>query len=71
LLGDDLLLATWLTGGDGKLTMTRRFQLVRVSDKSTLMRGQWDLVCIELTSGKARRMPPEFCDVYNAAVIAQ
>ncbi len=71
LLGDNLLLATWLTGGDGKLTMTRRFQLVRVSDKSTLMRGQWDLVCIELTSGKARRMPPEFCDVYNAAVVAK
>lgn len=71
LLGDDLLLATWLTGGDGKLTMTRRFQLVRISDKSTLMRGQWELVCIEMTSGRARRMPPEFCDVYNAAVVPQ
>ena len=69
LLGDDLLLATWLTAGDGKLIMTRRFQLVRASDNSTLMRGQWDLVCIELSSGKARRMPPEFCNAYNAAVV--
>ena len=70
LLGDALMLATWLTGSDGKLTMTRRFQLIRVSDGSTLMRGHWDLVCIELTSGKARRMPPEFSDIYNTAVVA-
>lgn len=69
LLGDELLLATWLTASDGKLTMTRRFQLIRGSDNCTLMRGQWDLVCIELSSGKARRMPPEFCDAYNAVVV--
>jgi acyl-CoA thioester hydrolase len=71
LQGDDLLLATWLTAGDGKLTMTRSFQLVRASDGTTLMRGHWNLVCIELSSGRVRRMPSEFCDVYNAAVIRQ
>jgi acyl-CoA thioester hydrolase len=69
LLGDDLRLATWLTAGDGKLSMTRNFQLVRSSDNTTLMRGRWDLVCIELSSGKVRRMPSEFCEVYNAAVV--
>ena len=71
LHGDELILATWLTAGDGKLTMTRRFQLVRASDNLTLMRGRWDLVCIELSSGKVRRMPGEFCDVYNAAVVGE
>ncbi len=29
LLGNELLLATWLSESDGKLTMVRRFQLVR------------------------------------------
>lgn len=71
LQGDDLILATWLTAGDGKLTMTRRFQLVRARDNLTLMRGRWDLVCIELSSGKVRRMPGEFCDVYNAALVGE
>jgi acyl-CoA thioester hydrolase len=69
LLGDDLQLATWLTASDGKLTMTRSFQLVRSRDHRTLMRGHWELVCIELTSGKVRRMPSEFCDVYGAALV--
>ena len=70
LIDDALLLATWLTAGDGKLAMTRNFQLVRARDKATLMRGSWDLVCIELSSGRVRRMPNEFCDVYNAAIVA-
>jgi len=29
------------------------------------------LVCIELTSGKVRRMPSEFCDVYGAALVGE
>jgi acyl-CoA thioester hydrolase len=69
LLGDELVLATWLTASDGKLTMTRSFQLVRASDRQTLMRGHWNLVCIELSSGKVRRMPIEFCEAYNDAVV--
>jgi acyl-CoA thioester hydrolase len=71
LFGDELLLATWLSASDGKLTMVRRFQLVRASDQITLMRGRWELVCIALSSGKAKRMPIEFCDVYNAALIGE
>ncbi|HEY8026549.1 MAG TPA: thioesterase family protein [Burkholderiaceae bacterium] len=69
LMGDQLVLSTWLTASDGKLTMVRNFQLQREVTGQTLMRGRWDLVCIELSSGKARRMPPEFCDIYQAAVI--
>jgi acyl-CoA thioester hydrolase len=62
--GEALTLATWLFGGDGKLSMERRFQLVRDSDAATVLRGRWDLVCIEMSSGRARRMPPEFLDAY-------
>lgn len=68
-LGDELTLATWLLASDGKLTMERRFQLIRNRDNATLMRGRWDLVCIELSSGRVRRMPVEFCQVYLAALV--
>jgi acyl-CoA thioester hydrolase len=68
-VGDTLTLGTWLFRGDGKLTMERRFQLIRDSDGATLMRGRWQLVCIELASGKPRRMPPEFCEVYLPAAV--
>lgn len=68
--GEALVLGTWLTASDGKLTMERRFQLRRVSDGVTLVRGRWLLVCIEISSGKPRRMPPEFLAGYEAAVVA-
>lgn len=68
LLGDSLLLATWLVAGDGKLSMARRFQLVRESDGATVLRGHWDLVCIEIASGRPRRMPAEFIESYMPAV---
>jgi acyl-CoA thioester hydrolase len=67
-LGEALLLGTWLTASDGKLTLERQFQLVRASDGVTLMRGKWSLVCIELSSGRARRMPPAFCAGYLPAI---
>ena len=69
-LGDSLMLATWLTASDGKLVLERRFQLRRASDGATLMRGHWSLVCIELSSGSARRMPPAFRDIYLTALVA-
>lgn len=68
-LGDTLVLGTWLVGWDGKLTMQRQFQLIRPADGATVLRGRWHLVCIELGSGRARRMPPEFVSIYGAAVV--
>jgi acyl-CoA thioester hydrolase len=68
-LGDALTIATWLVASDGKLTMERRFQLVRDRDQATVLRGRWELVCIEIGSGRPRRMPPEFCQAYLAAVV--
>lgn len=68
--GEALTLATWLVASDGKLNMTRAFQIVRDRDAATVVRGRWDLVCIEMSSGRARRMPAEFTAVYDAAVVA-
>jgi acyl-CoA thioester hydrolase len=68
-LGDELTVATWITGDDGRLSMERRFQVVRVSDGATLLRARWDLVCIEISSGRPKRMPSLFKDIYGAVVI--
>jgi len=68
-LGEELTLATWLFSSGGKLSLERRFQLIRNRDQATVLRGRWELVCIELGSGQPRRMPPEFCAVYLAAAL--
>nr|WP_221197337.1 thioesterase family protein [Simiduia aestuariiviva] len=67
LQGDSLILATWLTASDARLNMTRQFQLLR--GRETLMRGCWQLVCIEMSSGRARRMPEAFLSTYQPAVV--
>ena len=67
--GETLVLGTWLTAGDGKLAMERRFQLRRTSDGQTVIRGRWELVCIDISSGRPKRMPPEFVKAYQAAVV--
>lgn len=68
--GEALTIATWLLASDGRLTMQRGFQLVRDHDRTTVLRGRWDLVCIELGSGRPRRMPGEFCHAYLTAIVA-
>jgi acyl-CoA thioester hydrolase len=68
LQDEALVLGTWLVAGDGKLAMERRFQLIRERDGATVLRGRWDLVCIELSSGRPRRMPQEFVDAYMPQV---
>ena len=68
-LGDTILAATWVSASDGKLSMQRRFQVVRASDGKTVMRGLWDLICIEISSGKPKRMPKVFLDAYHSVVI--
>ena len=69
LLDDKLTLGTWLLARDGKLQMEPRFQLIRDRDKTTVLRGRWELICIEISSGRARRIPPEFDRVYRPAMI--
>ena len=68
-LDEPLVLGTWLVAGDGKLSMSRRFQLIRESDGATVLRGHWDLVCIEISSGRPRRMPQAFLDAYMPVVV--
>jgi len=60
LEGDRVQVATWPVRNDGRLRIDRRFQIVRASDGETLLRALIHYVCIDLESGKAKRMPREF-----------
>ena len=69
--GDELQLATWIVDWDQRLKMTRHFQLKRPSDNTTLLRAQTTFVCIELSTGKPKRMPAEFIEGYGPALLSQ
>lgn len=69
--GDELLMATWIVDWDEKIRMSRRFQLVRPADGVTVLRAQTTFVCIELSSGKAKRMPAPFLEGYGAALVGR
>ncbi len=69
-LEDELIIATWIVDWDGRLTMSRRFQIVRQSDQQTLLRGGMNFVCVALSTGKPRRLPAEFIAGYGPAVVS-
>jgi acyl-CoA thioester hydrolase len=67
--GQQLQMATWIVESDQRLKMIRHFQLWRPADATTLLRAQTTFVCIELSTGKPKRMPAEFLQGYGPAVI--
>lgn len=67
---DELELATWIVDWDRRLKMTRRFQLRRPGDGLTLLRAQTTFVCIELSTGKPKRMPAAFIEGYGPALVS-
>jgi acyl-CoA thioester hydrolase len=70
-LEDDALeIGTWPVYNDGRLRIDRRFQIRRKSDGVTLLRALLHYVCIDLQTGRARRMPPEFTRYFIAPEVA-
>ena len=67
--GQQLQMATWIVESDQRLKMTRHFQLWRPDDAVTLLRARTTFVCIEISTGKPKRMPVEFVDGYGRALI--
>jgi acyl-CoA thioester hydrolase len=66
---DDVIdCATWIVQCDNKLKLAREFQFIRRADKQTLLTAKTEFVCIALSTGKPKRMPNEFSDVYGQAV---
>ena len=65
VLGDQVLVGTWIAATDAKLRVQRRFQIRRALDGETLARARIDYVCINLDSGRAARMPDIFQRAYR------
>lgn len=68
-LGQQLRLATWITHSDQKLSLERAYQLIRAEDGFTLLRGRTRFVCVELSSGRPKRLPKEFIRGYGKACL--
>jgi acyl-CoA thioester hydrolase len=70
LEGDEVEVATWPVLNDNRLRIQRRFQVRRVGDGETLLRALLLYVCIDLQTGRAKRMPPEFTKYSVAPAVA-
>lgn len=69
--GDSIIAGTWIVDWDRRLTMTRHFQVIRMDDNATLLRAAMRFACIEVSSGKPRRLPKAFIEGYGPAVLNQ
>jgi len=69
-LGDTVQIATWISANDGKLSMARQFQAIRLEDGATLLRARMKFVCVDLSQGRPRRMPAEFARGYPVTATA-
>lgn len=65
---DKLILGTWLTESDNKLTLKREFQLINSQTGKTIFRGHWHLCCIAISTGRPKKMPSLFFDIYCGLV---
>lgn len=66
-LGEDLVIGTWLLSVD-RLSTHRVYQIIRLDDGQTIFRGATHLVCIEIASGRLKRMPALFYETYSRLV---
>ncbi len=65
--GDTINCATWIVDCDKKMRVTREFQFIRQHDKKPILQAKTFYVCVELSSGKLKRMPKLYQDIYSAA----
>jgi acyl-CoA thioester hydrolase len=64
LVDEVVTVATWLLPAKSRLCVRRRFQILRKSDSVTLARAEMQFACIELSTGRPVRWPPEFHEHY-------
>jgi acyl-CoA thioester hydrolase len=64
LEGQHVQIATWITSNDGRIRLTRDFQMRNAETGATLFRGMTEFVCINMETGKPTRMPREFVEAY-------
>ena len=64
LLGDELLLATWIAGFAGD-TAPRRTLIWRVRDRKLLARAETVWVFVDVGSGRGQAIPPDFTGAFE------
>lgn len=62
--GDRICVATWIVGNDGRLRVSRHFQVINGTRGEVALRGDVHYVCMNLATGRPARMPPAFLDAY-------
>jgi acyl-CoA thioester hydrolase len=67
VLGDRVIVGTWILSTDHRLRVERRFEVRRAPQGELLARARIDYVCINLDSGRATRMPDLFRRAYVPA----
>lgn len=65
---EQLVLGTWITKSDYRLTSEREFQLFRASDQRLLLTAKMIFACINLSTGKAAKMPHELKEAHQRAM---
>ena len=66
-LDDTVTCATWITLCDGKASLHRRFEMVNLNTGQCVFSAQTQFICIALSTGKIKRMPPVFTEAYSRA----
>ena len=64
MLGDDIILRTWFYDINA-LYSFRQYAFFRASDKSVLFTGNTKWACIEIATGRPKRMSPTFIQAYQ------
>ncbi|MCH4246392.1 MAG: acyl-CoA thioesterase [Acinetobacter populi] len=64
LLGDQLILRTWL-GELGPFSSVRHYLFYRPTDQSIVFQGHTVWVCVEISTGKLKRLSPTFVQAYQ------
>jgi acyl-CoA thioester hydrolase len=68
-LGERLLIATWIVSVQ-RIKLVRHFQVVREADARVLLRAITTFACVELSTGKPKRLPVEFSTRYHSVLAA-
>ena len=69
-LDNELMVGTWITQWDRRMTMERKMQIVDADSGDTVLRATLQFVCIEISSGRPKRPPEEFIAIYEPALVS-
>jgi len=62
---DELIIGTWVSASDRRVTCSRQFQIIRNADKKTILKAKMDFACISLKTGKMTKMPDIFVNALD------